>query len=507
VPGHLFIVRSDLTRIACDAWLLPTDPWLNVRRQWLSALPSQFRGPDTFRRAAPKGFGRDRHMFVVEASSPVAVATSIGGLPLDDILNNIREFLDAAIEIRAVSTVGGRQVPLFALPLVGTGRGGWNRRKGDVVAEVVAATSDWAMAHAADVCLVLDTPQAFAAAQAARRQRPPGPSLPRRLRGHAQSLGSKAALGRLVLFLGAGVGIAAGLPTWRALLGRLADDAGLRPDEKKALEELDPLDAARIIEARLGDNSVALADAISRHVEATRFALAHALLASLPVSEVVTTNYDVLFEDASAAAGRDLAVLPYDAPHGDGWLLKLHGCVERARGDIVLTRGDYLRYADRRAALAGIVQALLITRTMLFVGFSLTDPNFHRIVDDVRKAVRTRDTPVRDAFGTALLLENRPLLRELWSADLDVLAIANDVSDGGRMLDVFLDEMLAAASTGAQHLLDPTFAGALDEGEAALAAALRSFEAQLPPAARAAPAWAVVADAFVRLGRPPEAAP
>ena len=65
----------------------------------------------------------------------------------------------------------------------------------------------------------------------------------------------------------------------------------------------------------------------------------------------------------------------------------------------VLTRGDYLRYADRRAALAGIVQALLITREMLFVGFSLKDENFFRIADDVRKAVGGDGSSARK-FGT-----------------------------------------------------------------------------------------------------------
>jgi hypothetical protein len=39
---------------------------------------------------------------------------------------------------------------------------------------------------------------------------------------------------------------------------------------------------------------------------------------------------------------------------------------------------DYLRYESRRAALAGIVQSLLITKHMLFIGFGLQDDNFHR---------------------------------------------------------------------------------------------------------------------------------
>eukprot|EP01125_Pyxidicula_operculata_P005537 TRINITY_DN1956_c0_g2_i2.p2 TRINITY_DN1956_c0_g2~~TRINITY_DN1956_c0_g2_i2.p2 ORF type:complete len:307 (-),score=129.12 TRINITY_DN1956_c0_g2_i2:31-951(-) len=47
-----------------------------------------------------------------------------------------------------------------------------------------------------------------------------------------------------------------------------------------------------------------------------------------------------------------------------------------------------MRYSTRRSALSGIVQSLLITRHMLFVGFSLKDDNFHRIIDEVRRSVR-----------------------------------------------------------------------------------------------------------------------
>ena len=90
--------------------------------------------------------------------------------------------------------------------------------------------------------------------------------------------------------------------------------------------------------------------------------------------------------------GKDIAVLPYmDAgaasASGDPWLLKMHGCVTHPE-DIVLTRyfnydwnamghciyinmmwrEDYIRYHERRQALAGIVQAFLITKHMLFIG-------------------------------------------------------------------------------------------------------------------------------------------
>ena len=69
--------------------------------------------------------------------------------------------------------------------------------------------------------------------------------------------------------------------------------------------------------------------------------------------EVVTTNFDDLFERASRAIGRKVRALPFESAHADArWILKLHGCVSRPDSPMVLTREDYLRYQDRHAAVA-----------------------------------------------------------------------------------------------------------------------------------------------------------
>lgn len=97
----------------------------------------------------------------------------------------------------------------------------------------------------------------------------------------------------------------------------------------------------------------------------------------------------------------------------------MHGCVDYPE-NIVLTKQDYIRYEDRFAALAGIVQSTLLTRHLLFVGFSLEDDNFQRIFDSVRKASRgdshspNLSDSVRNnlrhkkksVYGTALLLKH-----------------------------------------------------------------------------------------------------
>jgi hypothetical protein len=206
----------------------------------------------------------------------------------------------------------------------------------------------------------------------------------------------------------------------------------------------------------------------------------------------VTTNYDALFEDASAAADFPVRVLPKRPRPGDRrWLLKMHGCMTQPES-IVLTREDYLRYEERRAALTGIVEALLITRHMLFVGFGLADDNFHRIADAVRRVVHPPGIAEtrREPFGTTLVLDRNPLQQELWEGDLIWATLAaphsttpdvSTIAEAARRLDIFLDCVLAKTRSTA-YLLNPYYEALLSDAEKALAHSLRRLRPTESPA-------------------------
>jgi hypothetical protein len=318
-----------------------------------------------------------------------------------------------------------------------------------------------------------------------------------------RSLARRASRGELVLFLGAGVSMSAGLPGWRDLLDELARGVGLG-DELEALRTLDPLDRARIIEEHAGGRD-AFRLRIAARLDVPYHAVAHSLLAALPVMEVITQNYDSLFELASETIAPTTVVPGARRPEGSRWLLKMHGCI-RTPGEIVLTREDYLRYGDRRAALGGIVQALLLTRRMLFAGFSLDDPNFHRIVDDVRKALHPNAPTTRAPFGTALLLQPDRMREQLWRDDLAFCAVHDDVSDAlgaARAFEIALDYLAYRATTSAAYLMDADFSHALDEGEIELRDALAAIGSRRERFA-GSPAWPHVEALLVKLGKKPE---
>jgi hypothetical protein len=228
--------------------------------------------------------------------------------------------------------------------------------------------------------------------------------------------------------------------------------------------------------------------AVAGRLCARHYSLAHGLLAALPTLEVVTTNYDTLFEAASEAIGKSVEVLPYQSVTGKNrWLLKLHGCISRP-DQIVLTRQDYLRYDVERGALAGLVQGLLITRHMLFVGFSMSDDNFHRIADEVRRAVG------REPFGTCLSVAGSHLLREVWEKELDWIELGS-VPHSSRHLEILLDRLAAKTVSLADHLFDSKYEATLSHADILFRdelARLAHFVGSTPKVERKNAAWVEV---------------
>ena len=544
--GHVFVMQGDLTRLGCDGWLLPVDGAINVRPHWtetVSSITDEWalpRHPEDWDEE-PGAWGvPDNRVIAAErwpAELPPPWLTEVGrfGVPISWYVEGARQFLQRAV--RWLSEGGRRFLqqrarPLLALPLVGTGWGGARRTSGKMVEHLLPVVYQQAQASGVDIVLVTREPADYAAAQAARRkylrrqERDPWPELSAQLRGTADTLALRAARGELVTFIGAGVSFSAGLPDWDKLLLALAQGSGLNADQQQALARMGYLDRAQVLAhhfANRGGLGHAVARELGRH---HCYALSHGFLASLPVSEVVTTNYDQLFEVASRATGRKLAVLPYAPTSGhDRWLLKMHGCVLRPE-DIVLTREDYLRYDARRAALAGIVQALLITKHILFVGFSLNDDNFHRIADAVRQAIRPGSedqaapetgAPVgdsgehfREPFGTCVTLFHNELFETLWKGDMAWVRMLRDdetrltapkwserIPDAARRLEIFLD-YLAFRTVGSEHLLQHRFSGSLTDNETELKRALLALAEN--PAAQRAPQWAQVERLLRSLG-------
>jgi hypothetical protein len=557
MPAHVFVAWSDLKSVTCDAWLVPGGR--GAGRVWRQALPKGWR-------YASRTDSGHRATVILDADNalptPLPVLTDISGDGAQGAswyVDGARAFLrEAAHALRTSQRppLHGRARYLLALPLLGTDGGGGGALSGEITSLLLPALREEAErleeagAVGVDVALVLIEGPAWAAAQRQRAtDRQAFAALPSSLIAHADALAERARSGGLTIFIGAGVARPAGLPDWKQLLHLLAeqhitDDEFSRqgsecidefgrgapelmggevsppaPQETRLgdtphsemlfearlrdFDSLNELDRAAWIERRLVGETIGEATARVVIAHSHRFALSHALLASLPVSEVVTTNYDDLFERASNVVGRPCARIPGQVvAAGERFILKMHGCVTQP-SSIVLTRGDYLRFQENRSALSGIVQALMLTRHMLFVGFSFTDDNFHRIAHAVRSAVRGDSTEPRSPFGTNLVVGGGKLVADLWRDDLDWLSFsANGASlaEQARLVEIFLDRLSAQATTITSHLGNDRWLGALSSGELALRHRLEGLVASASDDERSTPAWAEIDVVLQRLG-------
>jgi len=516
MAGHLFIVRGNLLDLACDALLVPSGseggcPGF-VTEHWRAELGSL--AVDGILERAPDQ--SDRVVLVRERDTikrPALWAGFTGHKgdePVEWYAEAVDEFVRAAAPAARLRTGAEPRSladdrPLLAVPLIGSGAGGMQADKGSLVAAIVDRLVTAVASYGADVALVLHTAEAFAAAQQARARHPRETTwddLGGPLESHADRLAGLARADRLVLFLGAGASIGAGLPSWSDLLDALAGEAQLTDAEREELRRLEPRDAGRVLDRRLRDRGGDLAATVVRLVTADRSSLLQQLAASLPVTEAVTTNYDTLFEDAWIGAGREPSVLPWESvAEASCWLLKLHGSVHDPKS-IVLSRDDYLRFEGEGVALAGIVQAMLLTRHMLFLGYSLSDDNFHRLVHQVRTAIGAHDQRPGGHFGTALTPRTPSLGDALWDGDVEFVSTAGEDGDDPRRLAILLDRVAALAAPPAAHVLDDTYSQLFSPVENEMREHLLALWRLLEDPALGGATRMAVADALQRIGKP-----
>jgi SIR2-like domain len=498
--GHLFVAQGDLTRLACDAIAIPCDADGNVSDFWAGVLPDDL----------PVGDSRDWRRLDGQPNADGVIT-----LP-DNDNRRVRAFV--ALEYRAeprdvidrtwralenvcsnLEKADSRHLPLVGIPLAGTGAGGLHGRRAEVI-EGLLMRQRSSRLHA-DVALIVRDRRDFAAVQVRRRADTDWPDLDAALAADADRLGALAGSRQLSLFLGAGVSTPVGLPNWWQLLEKLAERAGVvlsRDSEKFE-------DAATPIVAALGDD---YHPAMTELLNSKRHAVGHALLANLRVKQMVTTNFDPCMELALEPVLKgDFRVLARQLADGaKPWLLKLNGDV-RQPGSMALARTHFDERRERTAALGGVVESLLLTSHMLFVGFSLTDESFLEMAAAVTLAralaLDGEDTPT----GTAVALTPTSVSQARYTK-LHMISMLDDGSqvEAARKLEIFLDRLGWAAASkhelSAEYLLDERYATGLSPQERALRDVLRLVE-NASSDAKASPGWSRVADCLRDLGAQP----
>jgi hypothetical protein len=245
--------------------------------------------------------------------------------------------------------------------------------------------------------------------------------------------------GSATVFIGAGLSQGAGLPGWPKLLeqmmawGKENNVVFSQDDEKElktSIQKGELLWVADELRERLGKSAFHQFMLEVFQQSKPQPTEAHRLLPAIPFSSVLTTNYDRLLEkvyedtykDASfhGFTHQDDAELAMAIRKGEFYLLKLHGTIDRIE-TIVLGSSDYREVMYKTPAYRQFLKTLFSSKTILFLGFGLTDPDFNFLLDELK-------TTFNDYIGPHYALMNSnewaPLKRQRFEKDYNIKILA-----------------------------------------------------------------------------------
>jgi len=229
---------------------------------------------------------------------------------------------------------------------------------------------------------------------------------------------------RVIPFVGAGFSAALGLPDWRDMLAKLAEETeGSLPYDQLAKHTgEDFLQIAEYLylksDQRIGPLRHVIERGMPEHANPTVSA-AHVELVNLGAPQIYTTNYDDLLESTYralglpvnvVALGRDVAVAGRETTQ----VVKYHGDL-RHENTLVLTESSYFRRLDFESAMDVKFRADLLGRSVLFMGYSFRDINIRLIWFKLNQMME--DIPTADRRQSYIVrLEPNPVLEELYEA-------------------------------------------------------------------------------------------
>jgi len=204
----------------------------------------------------------------------------------------------------------------------------------------------------------------------------------RRLSELAEAIGK----GRAILFVGAGASMSVGLPSWDDLIDHMVQELGLDPEHvarrqgsHQTLAEYYRLKRGSLAPLRTWLDSNW---AVSREkVAGSRL---HRLIVELGFPMIYTTNYDRSLETAfriharpfsKIANARDIARIRPGATQ----IVKFHGDFDDD-SSLVLTETDYFDRLDFQSPLDMKFRADALGKTILFLGYSLSDMNIRLLL-------------------------------------------------------------------------------------------------------------------------------
>jgi SIR2-like domain len=189
-----------------------------------------------------------------------------------------------------------------------------------------------------------------------------------------------------ILFVGAGVSMAVGLPSWQTLADHLLKELDLGPDVIEGMNDGYQMLAEfyRLKQGGLGPLRSWLDRNWKVATDRVSASALHKLIVELDFPAIYTTNYDRNLEMAFEVHNRPYAKIANakhiaDAAEGVTQIIKYHGDFDDD-SSLVLTETDFLNRFSFDSPLDIKFRADALGRTILFIGYSMSDPNIRLLL-------------------------------------------------------------------------------------------------------------------------------
>jgi len=184
---------------------------------------------------------------------------------------------------------------------------------------------------------------------------------------------------RLIPFIGAGLSMPLGLPSWEALIKELAEELDWDSDVFVLHGNYLQLAEYFEIEKSLGDLRLFLSDRMKVADVEVKKSLVHKILVEMEPKLIYTTNYDTIIETSFKVHGKEHNTVKsikdlIGLDDTISTIIKFHGDFTDDES-LVLTETSYFNRMEFEHALDIKLRADILSNTLLFLGYGLADMN------------------------------------------------------------------------------------------------------------------------------------